>query len=307
MKNLALFISLIILLTPKVNYAQDNSQVYVIGHHSSEGLFSCFFGVLNALLKCEGEKKNPVVYWSKNSYYYQEGGFNGSTNVWEYYFEPVSAYRYEPGCTIDNRPSSQPYFFTRCDQETRNKAHRMISTYIRFKPQVQKKVDDFYQQNMAGKRNIGIHLRGTDRGNFKTRQSNEFPLVQDMALKALECADENTQFYIATDEQSLFDAILPYLVNHTVIYYPCYRSMNGKPLHRDNHQDGFNAPSKAQLGEDVLVEALLLSKCDVLLHSTSSVSTGVLYFNPNIVNYDFARRHTPIPNQNNRLNRNRLP
>ena len=42
-------------------------------------------------------------------------------------------------------------------------------------------------------------------------------------------------------------------------------------------------PKKAKMGEDVIVEATLLSRCDFFLHTCSSVSTAVLFLpNPTL-------------------------
>ncbi len=257
------------------------ADIFNIGHLPREGLFSCFFGVLNALLESEKQNKIPVVYWHQNSLYYQEEGFNGSTNVWEYYFEPVSAYDYDPDSPIHRYVKSGCFYFTRFDQETRDKAHQVISTYIRIKPAVQKKIDDFYTENLIGKKIIGIHLRGTDR-----YQKKNPPKLEEIAETALQYAGKETQFFIASDEQILLDTMIQLLQPYPVYYYPCFRSLNGKGLHNGNHSDE-EAPSKAQLGEDVIVEAMLLAKCDLLLHNPSSVSTAVLYFNPEMKNIIF--------------------
>ncbi|MDR3550121.1 MAG: hypothetical protein P4L31_01810, partial [Candidatus Babeliales bacterium] len=67
--------------------------------------------------------------------------------------------------------------------------------------------------------------------------------------------------------------MLDLLKGRKIIYYDCFRSDNGNPLH-------FRKPSPGQLGQDVLIEALLLSRCNALVHTYSNVSTGALYFNP---------------------------
>lgn len=270
------------------SYAESHPSIYNIGCLPREGLFSCFFGVLNALLVCEKENKIPVVYWHKNSLYYQEEGFNGSANVWEYYFEPLSEYGYDPQIRI-NMLGGTFFYFTKQDQPTRDKAHKLISSYIKLKPSVQQKIDDFYEHHMVGKRTIGIHLRGTDRGTYKKNEDNSFPLLKTIAQTALQHADEETQFLIASDDQELLDSMVQLLDHYPVIYYPCFRSLNGKGLHNGIHTDN-QAPSRAQLGEDVLVEGLLLAKCGILLHTSSSVSTAVLYFNPNITSVNFSDR-----------------
>ena len=82
------------------------------------------------------------------------------------------------------------------------------------------------------------------------------------------------QFLIATDEERLLNEAIK-KIKSKVIYYKCYRSPDKMPIH-------CKSPNKAQVGEDVLIEAMLLSKCSKLIHSISNVSTAALFFNPEL-------------------------
>jgi hypothetical protein len=273
MKNflLQLFLLTCSLLTFYVK-ADHNSQKHVIGVHPA-GLFSSFLAVLNQLSWCEKNNKIPVVYWDKNSLYYKEGGFNGSSNVWEYYFDPVSYLAYAPGDIVNTG-----YWWTENDlsygsinKSQRDYAYKLITKYIKIKTPIQKKIDAFYEKNMLNKKTIGIHLRRTDKYIEEKLIS-----VQQIIESTLKNSDTDAQFLIATDEQVSLNSMINLLKDRTVIYYDCYRSTNGKPLHK--------SPPKAQLGEDALIEVLLLAKCNKLIHTISNLSTAVLYFNPHITN-----------------------
>ena len=68
---------------------------------------------------------------------------------------------------------------------------------------MQAKVDRFYNTHLAGKKTIAIHLRGTD------KHIEEKPVSPERIIaEALKYADENTQFFLATDEQKLLDAMI---------------------------------------------------------------------------------------------------
>lgn len=128
---------------------------------------------------------------------------------------------------------------------------------------------------MVGKHTIGIHLRGTD------KITEERPVPPEHIIEvALTQADENTQFLVASDEQKLLDKAVQLLQGYKVIFYDCYRSDNGKPLHTKKEK-----PSFAQIGEDVLVEVSLFARCDLLIHTLSNVSAGALYFNPSLKSF----------------------
>lgn len=267
-----IIIALLNLLGMPYAQAEQSPAKYVIGLHNA-GFFAAFSGVLNHLVWCDRNNLTPVVYWDAKSRYTTDGGFNGSTNVWEYYFEPVSHLSYVPGDVVHDgyymdKISFLYYWF---EKNHRELAHYLISKYIRIKPIVQSKIDTFYKEKMAGKKTIGIHLRGTDKWSEEKLVS-----ARKMAEVALRYADNDTQFLIASDQQSLFNELKILLHPYPVIYYDCYRSPSHAALHARMK------PSYAQLGEDVLVEASLLTRCDMLVRTASSVSTACLYFNPDL-------------------------
>ena len=57
------------------------------------GFFSLFLQVVGQLERCRRAGTVPLVYFNRQSVYWCEAGFRGARNVWEYYFEPVSARR----------------------------------------------------------------------------------------------------------------------------------------------------------------------------------------------------------------------
>ena len=137
------------------------------------------------------------------------------------------------------------------------------------------KLDDFYNENILKKRTIGIHLRGTDK-QIEVKPNNPLLLIKD-ANK-----NKNCQFFIQTDEYSLLELAKKNL-NGKIIHYTYQLSQNCKTIHYTQHLN------KAILGEEILIEAILLSKCDKFIHTLSNVSTAVVYFNPNIKHIVFDK------------------
>ncbi len=258
------------------NVAFSNVSKHVIGYPGKEyGFFAALMNVLNDLAWSEKNHKIPVVYWDETTVYYQPEGFNGSKNVWEYYFEPVSTESFKQGDDVISTAhldgytdfyKTEPHHFL--NKEQRKLAHRFLVKYIKIKAPIEAKINDFCNKYMKGKRTIGIHLRGTDK--YKEIKPVNLELIFAEANK-YQC----DQYLIATDEQILLDKAIS-LLNKPVIYYNSYRSTDGQPLHFSNY------PHKAQLGEEILIEAKLLSVCDRFIHTRSNVAKGVLYFNPSL-------------------------
>ncbi len=249
------------------------------------GLFVSFRFVLACLPWHEKTKVPLAVYWDKKSVYYQPEGFNGvKDNVWEYYFEPLS--KAQPSkpfhamyCAPDNSYILSFNTMNKIDKPYRRYVNYFIKKYIKIKAPILKKIYDFYQANMAGKKTVGIHVRGTDH----YEEVNAEPLSV-IINKANEFKD--VQYLVATDEQKILDELKKYL-NGKVISYDCYRSTDGYSIQPSHHN--IKRPHPAQYGEDVIVEVSLLSKCDIFLHGLSNVAMAVLYFNPESDNYHFGK------------------
>jgi hypothetical protein len=303
------------------NYAYDD--MYVARHKTEKlvrgstgwGFFAEFLWALNHIHYCMTHHKIPVIYWSSSFSYYSSTGYNGSTNCWEYYFEPVSPHAYYPGDPIhtpifyqhDNNFSTlwdyvqyvqNLHLLSSADevkavklsnynflyngtypvgQHLYNKNFRkyvkqgILDPYVRIKKPIQNTINNFYAQNMHGKRTIGLHLRGKFIGN-------ESPYVETTIFLNYvnqHFADGRTQFFVSTDQKHLLEE--------------ARRVLNGKVIAYESQRfDTTTSPIAGQeklhpiLGENVLIEAVLLSLCDHIVHGLSNVSTAALYFNPNV-------------------------
>lgn len=263
---------------------------FVIGSNGAggPGFFSDFFAALNNLLWCEKNGKTPVIHWGEESRYYQKEGYNGQTNVWRYYFEPVSELEPEP-----TDPESHSYiapnadlvpgiFETACQYllkgNRRQNIQAFIEKYVKVNSIVQEKIDDFYNAHMKGKTTIALHLRGTD----KYKEIDPVNISEILAY-ANSYAKQypSYQFLVCTDEEDILQEAIKSL-DGKVIYYDSCRSKNGKPLHLSPGEY-----SRAKLGEEILIETMLMANSDMLIHTCSNVSYAALFFNSQLKNHLF--------------------
>jgi hypothetical protein len=273
-------IVLIFLVRGVFSHAGNNgNSKHVIGCRKDAGLFFNFFTVLNNLAWCDRNNKTPVVFWDEHSCYYDPAGYNGSTNVWNYYFKPVSFLNYEKGDTIwreyygpDNTGLSKRPLSSDNIVNYRKRGYRLIKKYIHLRSAVKHAIQEFYKAHMEGCYTIGLHLRGTD----KYTEVPQVPVEEIIERANTEAINHpGCQFFVATDEQALLEKAHA-LLQGKVLYTTAFRSTTSQEVH---HQNPINY-SKACLGEDVVIDVFLLSKCDLLIHTRSNVSWAALFFNP---------------------------
>lgn len=277
------------LLVPGQIFAAESLK-FVIGPFSKSGLFAIFFAAVNNIVWAKKNGKVPVVYWSDDTLYFQEGGYHGQQNVWEYYFEPVSDLTYEVGDTVYreyNAPHNvaiPPGWNMAYGQETYGQTfheslkwqwHEAIMSNIRIKPWISEKVEKFYRERMEGKVIIGIHLRGTDK-RFEVRQVPPQAIIERARQLAVSMGTQ-PYFFVATDEERLLELAKKKLGADRVIAYDSLRSQNGEPLH------WLNQNNNGEHGAQVLIETLLIAYyCDYFIHTASNVATAVMLFNPKL-------------------------
>lgn len=139
--------------------------------------------------------------------------------------------------------------------------------YLRIKPHLQERVDALWAQQMTGKSWLAVHVRGTDK-------------VQEIH----NLADVNRAYDSRIDKiLSVNPALHIFLLTDSVDVVAQYRARYGDRIHTLDCQRGTGdtgvhlegQPSTA-LGEQVLTDILMASRCDFFLgNGGSNVSTAV--------------------------------
>ena len=271
--------TLILIFAFAFNYSSPNK--FIIGSAGC-GFFTDFLGVINNIMWCEENNKIPVVYWNEKSKYYVPEGYNNQINAWEYYFESLSAEIYQKNDSIYTdywTGSKSDITSHHKDLVTRKKINDIVNRYIKIKSNIQHKIDSFYKNTMNKKRTIGIHLRGTDKA-IDMKLINTAKIIG----AANRYADQNTHFFIASEDQILFEYAKKELKGE-VIYRDIFRISTNQLTENNIGQYEWwqYLENKAFIGEEALIDAKILSLCDKLIcTSGSALSTAALFFNPEL-------------------------
>ena len=185
-------------------------------------------------------------------------------NVWEYYFEQY----YDKFETNVIRLNTN----TLVNYADRFRALNLIRSQIKdlkIKQPILDKISLF--DKYFDKKVLGVHKRGTDSDEHR-------PIISmDGYFKQIDENINNYDYlYVCSDEQFAIDAFKDRYKDKIFLYDNAFRSNSKIPIHKFS-----NECEPYKKGEDVLIEAILLSKCDYLLLADSNVAFFSIYYNDN--------------------------
>lgn len=244
------------------------------------GMFSMADQILGHLFLFETQSSPDIsglqVDFGEFGLYYDP---RQGSNWWNYYFEPLSIGN-EVGSKIKHASRQEGLkALGKRKQYGRSEAAAMVAKYIRVRPHIQEKVDRFAARYFQGCFTIGIHYRGTDKYTEAPRVSYSSMFN---AARRLIPQDAPYQFFIATDEAPFLAAMRTAFPGR-VIALEIERANGTQGLH-------FEMQHSYETGEAALMDALLLSKCNLLIRTSSKLSLWSTFFNPDLpvflLNYD---------------------
>ncbi|MGH9269771.1 MAG: hypothetical protein ACRDZ2_00690, partial [Ilumatobacteraceae bacterium] len=174
-----------------------------------------------------------------------------------------------------------PYEWDDPGERLRREAKKVLNRYVRPRPHIQRAVSSFWEKYLAGHHVIGVHVRGTDAvSSQEVRPHRQGSLLLDRYLVELQRRLEVTpaaKVFVASDQESSV-ALLRAEFPGRVIAYNSVRHSDGDPAGQG--PTGWLMPAyitgdrdrAARNGEEAVIEYLLLSRCDDLVHNGSSLA-----------------------------------
>lgn len=231
------------------------------------GMFSLFFSVVDGLYQFEtGRIDSVVVDFEDHGLYYDS---RHGKNWWEYYCEPIHTNKEDRSLFKDKKARywGQDSYFPRMV------AYQIANKYMKPKAHIQAKIDAFCDKNFSNKYVIGLHYRGTDKSSEAPRVAYEDAATQINAMLEVNLPIEHTKIFIATDEA----AFLEYAIENwgdAVCYNDSTRSTGNNAVHTDANRDAY------KVGEDAILDMLILSRCNVLVRCRSNLSLWSGFYSP---------------------------
>jgi Nodulation protein Z (NodZ) len=256
------------------NVAFSAGKSLILNSPEIAGMFVTFNYVLAGLYKYDRREVDALrVDFGKHGLYYDPAM---GPNWWNYYFEPIELGKIDMN-NLERYSGKQindmPIFALKV--LPRKEANALINKYVKLKPQINAKVIDFARRHFSGHHIIGVHYRGTDK--YKEIRRISYGAAEEIILKAIREAEKSRKKYkifVATDEQKFLDYMKEKHASK-IVHIEAIRSQDGSPVH-------FRDDEHYRIGEEAILDCLLLSRCSVLVRTASSLSAASEQFNPNI-------------------------
>jgi len=260
-------------------------------------------------------------------------------NIWEYFFLPVSptlppispsererdkffswheernihnapeaikAYYY--GHSFDDQSNRDRFKQNKYDEgfywHHRSRASHLISKYFRFRKEVWGEANLYFNEHFKGYKVLGVHMRGTDKieraGGGRIIPAREYAEYANAYLTRY----KGSRVFVATESKSLL-AEFKGLVSdpgrvrsRMVLRSNSTFKRKGQTLEQNIFLD-LKTGSGYRKGLDVVLDVILLSRCDYLVHGASAVSEGAIWFDIRLHNrsvhiqYERSTRQCP--------------
>ena len=185
--------------------ANDSPLVYRIRRTDRAGLMSTMGTVLTQLAVAEWLGALPVVDLSEGSAYQEKQPVNGTRNVWEYYFQPVSGVQLADLASANYRViNSENHHPVTAVERSEQWLGDIWRRHVRFNDETQQYLATHLDSLALGPAVVGVHARS---GDMRTFPGHPLPPTIDQLVSGartlLDTADFDFVFIAAQDEKDV--------------------------------------------------------------------------------------------------------
>lgn len=281
----------------KFTLKKNQPTYYIVRRNIRWGIAGFFSNYLYAISHITYAKEQgyiPVVDMENfKTLYSEKKPINGKKNVWEYYFSnngisTKKAYASKNFILSDGfnqKPGYKLYIETNkvCDinRDIYKKTESLSKEYYTINKTLLTKFENLRNELFSDKSICGLHYRGTDKitppkGHRYTPDISNFI----SAVKEIIKNHKVDILFICTDEEDFIDIMSNEFKNLTIKSTQSFR-LNSNDHTGVHYAKPVNARKNHYylLGEEVLCDTYLLSKCDYLICGHSNVSIAAMFMN----------------------------
>jgi hypothetical protein len=201
--------------------------------------------------------------------------------LWQRFFEPLAF----PGAPAEERTSWEyadlsmtglhAYRMYKRGSGWRTAYGRTFAEHVHVREELRRRVQELWRDGGAGGRSIGVHYRHAEHSHECPREAPSMDTFIDRT-RSLLARSKSAAVVLATDVREAVEGFREAFGERLLVQPDVARAPAGET------QYDWGLPPCVALGEQALIDALLLARCDVLLHTTSNIATAVGYMNPRL-------------------------
>jgi len=170
------------------------------------------------------------------------------------------------------------------NEEIKRYVNGLLSQYVKVKPVVMNKIDKFYDKHMKGRHMLGVHIRA----------GIDYPAGHGQIDKFIDNIDEyltkypEAKLFVASATHHHLDYIKK-IFKGKAVHCKALRSKKGRWLFNTKTRKVMDKKLRqgkpsvgAKVAEEVLIEVMLLSRCNTFYHGMSNVSSAVTFLSPDM-------------------------
>lgn len=253
-------------------FVAGHSVLFRMSDRPRAGFFSHFFQVLGLADLCRARRQSFTLN-------FHSGPFADparESSWWANYFQPAGGvFGKAPDTTADVQNLQDQYQLAHfgADLPPFYARRLMRAMGLTINEVVARRVARYHETYMRGHTVTGVHYRGTDKVDSRHPEAVRVP--PEFVVDHLRQNVSDT-FFVATDEQAFLDTMVRQFPGR-VLWCDVRRGSDGVPPHHAR-----DVASPYQLGEEALVDSLLLSRCNRLVRTDSNLSLASRMFNPTL-------------------------
>ena len=270
--------------------------MYIRKLRTKIGFFSNINNAIRHIIYVDEFGENPFYIQWKSAFYQSNSGENLWNKLFDQpFFDKTSShYNEKKIIELPKIMEKYPRYITPLSKNKHMMIHpikkeyinSIIKKYIQFDKKYINLANNFLK-NHKNKYKIGLHIRGsghlhngTKVYRKKFKMINKIPIpeyINHLERKIKEIKD-NYSIIIFTDNN--------YVINYFKEKYEIvtYNSERANNFYGEIHVHTKNKKLKEKLCEDIIVETIIMSQCDYLIHGMSNITNFVQCYNPKLNN-----------------------
>ena len=249
-----------------------NKVFYVIKRSPGAGLFSNLIYVFNHLDIAKKNNFIPIIDMENfTTIYNEKKKIDNSFNAWDYYFEKINKYELKDVYKSKRVIITKDKFFKEFDNTISNRKFQKIGLdYFKIKQKFLNQSNSFFKK-FLDENTLAVHYRGT---SYKTSANHPFPTTHNQTINKINkliVSNNYKKIFLCTEDKAFFEKMKKNF-KYNLYYLDTFRSKKDdafKIFPRKFH--------RYQLGCEILLDSLIISKCKGFLHTQTNVSEFVKF------------------------------